>query len=170
MAIREILQFPAEILTRPARRVGRKDLLKVRSLIKDMKETLEDAQGVGLAAPQVGESLRVAIALNVETEQVEVYLNPTVVRAEGEELAEEGCLSFKGLVGLVPRATKVTIKYEDENLRQKRVTLQGLSARIIQHEIDHLNGVTIRETSVVDLYEPKPVEGREIERASHREK
>jgi len=165
MAKRKIVQYPAEILRKPARKVTRADLARVAQLIEDMRDTLEGAQGVGLAAPQVNEDLKVCLALNVETEEVRVYINPVVKRAEGEEIAEEGCLSFDGLVGLVPRATKIWVKYQDEALRSRSAVLEGLSARILQHEIDHLNGVTIKDTSLVELYKPKPAEEQELSRA-----
>ncbi len=158
MAVREIVQYPAEVLTTPARKVGRNKLSSLPQLIQDMKDTLAHAEGVGLAAPQIGVSLRVAIALNIETEKLETYINPTITRMEGEELGEEGCLSFNHLAGLIPRATKIWVKYQDVLLNDRRAVLEGLSARIMQHEIDHLNGVTIKDRSVVELYERKPEE------------
>ncbi len=155
MPARKIIRYPAEILKNSARRVGRKDLTQVRELIRDMLETLADEKGVGLAAPQVGVALRVCVAFDPEIEKTWVFINPSVMREEGEEIDEEGCLSFPGLVGLIPRATKIWVKYHDEDLREKRETFEGLLARIVQHEIDHLNGITIKDTSIVELYEPK---------------
>lgn len=165
MAVREIVQYPAEILRKPARKVTRTDLARLNKVIEDMRDTLESAHGAGLAAPQVNEDLRVCLALKIETEEVRVYINPVIKRAEGEEIGEEGCLSFNGLVGLVPRATRIWVKFQDESLRWHSVVLEGLSARILQHEIDHLNGVTIKDTSIVELYKPKVAEEEKLSRA-----
>ncbi len=160
MAVRNVIQYPAKILMKPVKRVGKKELIDLPALIQDMKDTVEAEKGVGLAAPQIGAPYRVMLAFNLEREQLEVYINPTIVASEGEELGEEGCLSFRGLVGLIPRATKIKVKYCDTSLKENVAVLDGLSARIVQHEIDHLNGITIKDRSVVELYKPK-VEERE---------
>lgn len=152
---RKIREYPDEVLTEPARKVGRKDLESVRQLIEDMADTMDEFGGVGLAANQVGESLRVILARDLEHDETHYYLNPTITRGQGEELDEEGCLSFPELVGLIPRYEKVTVKFQDLELNTYKLELEGLDARIVQHEVDHLNGVTIRDRSTVDLYHKK---------------
>ncbi len=152
---REIRVYPDEILTRQARKVGRKDLEAVRQLVDDMADTMNEYGGVGLAANQVGEALRVILVLDLENGEPHYYLNPTISNGQGEELDEEGCLSFPELVGLIPRYEKVTVKFQDLDLNTYKLELEGLDARIVQHEVDHLNGITIKDRSTVELYRKK---------------
>lgn len=152
---RKIREYPDEILAKPARKVGRKDVEDVRQLVEDMVDTMDEFGGVGLAANQVGESLRVILVRDLEHDETHYYINPTISAGQGEELDEEGCLSFPELVGLIPRYEKVTVKFQDLELNTYKLELEGLDARIVQHEVDHLNGVTIRDRSTVDLYRKK---------------
>ena len=145
----------AAILRRRARPVG-KVTAEVRDLVDTMIAAMRQANGVGLAAPQVGVSQRVFVA-EVE-ERLHVVIDPQIVKMEGEEVGAEGCLSIPGLVADVPRAQRVVLK--GKNRRGRGITLEaeGLLARVIQHEVDHLDGVlfldrvvdraTIREVSV----------------------
>ncbi len=128
----------AGILRRKARPVGRVTR-EVAELIDAMLATMEAAGGLGLAAPQVGESVRVFVA-RVEDRTL-ALADPEVVRAEGEVVDTEGCLSVPGVIAEVPRAASVTVR--GKNRRGRRVTIQadGLLARVIQHEVDHLDGV-----------------------------
>jgi len=128
----------AGILRRKARPVGRVTR-EVTALIDALFATMEAAGGLGLAAPQVGESVRVFVA-RVEDRTV-ALVDPEVVRAEGEVVDTEGCLSVPGVIAEVPRAASITVR--GRNRRGRRVTLQadGLLARVIQHEVDHLDGV-----------------------------
>ncbi len=109
-----------------------------KKLVADMKETLDFTGGVGLAAPQVGASVRVFIAKYAKLK--EVFINPRIVTKSKEtNEGEEGCLSVPGFRGLVQRANEVVIEYLDGKGRKKQATLTGFYARIIQHEYDHLN-------------------------------
>lgn len=144
MAKRKILVVdnPNErrILRAKAKKVSRFDPYLER-LVEDMRETMRAAPGVGLAAPQVGESIRVLVA---EYEDQSVALvNPEIIkRAEEEELGTEGCLSIPGYVGDdVPRAVAITVKARDPKGKEIRVKADGWYARILQHEIDHLDGI-----------------------------
>lgn len=143
MAIRKIVTIggPKEkVLHTRAKKVSRFDATLER-LVADMWETMREAPGVGLAAPQVGESLRVLVA---EYEDQSVALvNPEITKASEEEvLGTEGCLSIPGYVGdNVARATAVTVKARDPHGKEIRVKAEGWFARILQHEIDHLDGV-----------------------------
>ena len=116
-----------------------KDLQK---LLKQMEETLIEVEGLGLAAPQVGESMRVCLArLN---EVITPLINPQITwKSEEEDIAEEGCLSLPGIGVDVPRAKSIVLTYLDcEGDRQER-KLTDMDARVVQHEVDHLDGVLI---------------------------
>ena len=151
----------AAVLRRRAKPVG-KVTADVGRLIEEMIEAMRLANGVGLAAPQVGVSKRLFVA-EVE-ERVHVVVDPQIVKMEGEALATEGCLSIPGWVADVPRAQRVVLK--GKNRRGRGITLdaEGLLARVIQHEVDHLNGVlfldrvvdrsTIREAAATTEVEP----------------
>ncbi len=144
MAKRKILVVdnPNErrILRAKAKKVSRYDAYLER-LVADLWETMREAPGVGLAAPQIGESIRVLVA-EYEDEAV-ALVNPEIIkRSEDEELGTEGCLSIPGYVGDdVARATAITIKARDPKGKEIRVKAQGWFARILQHEIDHLDGI-----------------------------
>ena len=128
------------VLRNKARKVSRIDD-SIRALVKDMIETMREAPGVGLAAPQIGVPLQVAV---VETEKDEVYVlvNPEIVKLEGEHLLDEGCLSVPGYWGKVKRAEKVTVKARDAHGKEVRINAaEGLLGQALQHEIDHLNGM-----------------------------
>ena len=151
----------AAVLRRRAKPVG-KVTADVGRLIEEMIEAMRLANGVGLAAPQVGVSKRLFVA-EVE-ERVHVVVDPQIVKMEGEALATEGCLSIPGWVADVPRSQRVVLK--GKNRRGRGITLdaEGLLARVIQHEVDHLNGVlfldrvvdrsTIREAAATTEVEP----------------
>lgn len=128
------------MLRTKAKRVSRFDT-SLERLINDMWETMREAPGVGLAAPQVGESIRVLVA-EYEDEAV-ALVNPEIIkRSEDEELGTEGCLSIPGYVGDdVARATAITVKARDPKGKEVRLKAEGWFARILQHEIDHLDGV-----------------------------
>ena len=150
MAVLPILTQEAPILRQRAKRVPRVDD-SIRKLIDDMVDTMVAAPGVGLAAPQVGVGLRVAV---IKTDQnLHTLVNPEMVKAEGEQIGMEGCLSVPGYVGEVKRALRVVARGLNRNGRMVRVKGDGLLARAIQHEIDHLDGIlfTDRLTSLGTL-------------------
>ena len=110
------------------------------NLIKDMAETMYADSGVGLAAPQVGVSKRI-ILVDGEEDGLIVLINPMIIKSEGEAVAEEGCLSIPGIYSQVKRASKVTVKALNENGDPIEITKEALTARALQHEIDHLDGI-----------------------------
>ncbi|HEY7036003.1 MAG TPA: peptide deformylase [Thermomicrobiales bacterium] len=120
----------------------------LRKLARDMHETMGQAKGVGLAGPQIGVMRRI-IAVHVpegygDEGQPEVTLslvNPEIVKAQGREVAPEACLSIPGWIGDVPRATRITVKAIDLNNREVRLKAEGILARVLQHEVDHLDGI-----------------------------
>ena len=139
MTVREIRIFPDPILRRKCRVVRRIDD-DVRKLAGDIVETLVDAEGVGLAANQVGVLKRV-IAIHLPEEDPYWLVNPQIIRSEGSREVEEGCLSLPGYVGLVNRSVSVTARALDENGSKWRITAEELLAQALEHEIDHLNGI-----------------------------
>ncbi len=143
MAILPIVKYPEPVLKKRATDVNRVTA-EIRRLIDNMAETMYDAPGVGLAAPQIGKSLRVIVVdpTGEEAKQLIVLVNPEIVSAEGEVIGEEGCLSVPGIRANVKRWAKVRVKGYDP-IKEKTVEIEadGLLARIFQHEIDHLDGM-----------------------------
>lgn len=131
--------LPDPVLRQKAKRV-RIISGSIQKLIGDMIETMRAVSGVGLAAPQVGVPLRV-IVIGMPEEEVKVLINPEVVRRKGERLVDEGCLSVPGYLGEIKRAESITVKGRDRNGKEIRVKADGLLAQVLEHEIDHLNGV-----------------------------
>lgn len=120
----------------------------LRKLAADMHETMDDAPGVGLAGPQIGVMRRIIVVHVAEHEDGEhqpevrmTLLNPEIVRGHGREVAAEGCLSIPHWVGDVPRMASVTVKAIDLNNKPVRIKANGYLARVLQHEVDHLDGI-----------------------------
>ncbi len=128
----------AAVLRRRARpvRVVTRD---VQVLIDQMFQTMHEARGLGLAAPQVGAGRRV-IVVQLENRQL-ALVDPEIQRREGEEVATEACLSIPGLLGDVPRARRVVVRARNRRNRWVTIEADGLLARVLQHEIDHLDGI-----------------------------
>jgi peptide deformylase len=140
MTVRPIVALGNPVLRNTARKVSRFDE-SVRTLVKDMIETMREAPGVGLAAPQIGVPLRVAV-VEAEKDEIHVLVNPEIVKIEGEHILDEGCLSVPGYWGKVTRGEKVTVKARDAYGKEIRiVAAEGLLGQALQHEIDHLNGM-----------------------------
>ncbi len=139
MAILPIRIVPDPILRQKSKRVRIIDG-SIHKLINDMLETMRSAPGVGLSAPQVGVPLRVAVISLPEQEDI-TLINPQIVRRRGERLVDEGCLSIPGYIGQVKRSVSVTIKGRDRNGKEIRIKANDLLAQVLEHEINHLNGV-----------------------------
>jgi peptide deformylase len=154
VAILEILTRDNPRLRIKANRVPRVDD-SVRKLMDDMVETMIAASGVGLAATQVGVSLRV-IVLKVDN-QLYQLANPELIRASGEQVGYEGCLSVPGYIGEVARAQRVVVKALNRHGKEVRIKGEDLLARALQHEIDHLDGVLFVD-KLTSLDTLKPVE------------
>jgi peptide deformylase len=146
----EIVHYPDPILRQKAAPVAEiTDEVVLRA--REMVELMHEARGVGLAAPQVGWSVQLCV-LNPTPEQRGnelVCINPVIAESDGEQVSEEGCLSFPDLKGNVVRAARLTCRFYDLSGERREVAANGLLARIFQHEIDHLNGRLI-----VDLMTP----------------
>ena len=141
----------------------------IQKLIDDMIETMKQAPGVGLAAPQVGVPLRLAV-LDVD-DQITVIVNPEIIKKIGEVELDEGCLSVPGFWGRLNRAERVSVKAQDRNGKDFRIRdAEGLFAQALQHEIDHLDGhLYIDRMETLDkLQRSEPVRKREADAAAAR--
>lgn len=154
-----IVTVPNNILTTPAKRVGKIDK-KIKQIIAQMKSDLVNKQnpkGVGLAATQIGIGLRIFITKPTDQSAIDVFINPRII-ASSTELAEiqrpktgklsirsdkklEGCLSIPNIWGYLKRHKKVTLQFTDENGREQEKEFEGFMATIVQHETDHINGI-----------------------------
>ena len=144
MAKRSILEKEDKTLYKKSRQVTEFNG-RLHQLIDDMRDTLMEAGGVGLAAPQVGVLRNVVIVIetNVENEGDEYIIelvNPEIIQLDGEQSGPEGCLSFPGEYGIVKRPQYVTVRAQDRNGKTFQVEGEGLTARCFCHEIDHLTG------------------------------
>jgi peptide deformylase len=139
MAVLPIVKVPEPVLRIKTKKVRKIDA-SIKKLIDDMIETMHDAPGVGLAANQVGVSLRICV-IHVPGDDVVTLVNPEIVKRSGERVCDgEGCLSLPGYKGAVPRAEKVTVKGLNREGRPVRYTAEDLFAEAIEHELDHLDG------------------------------
>ncbi len=187
MGIRNIVTLPDPVLRRKARSVSVFDK-NLQALIEDMIETMRDAPGVGLAAPQVGVSERLIVVEYAEPPEEEadpadaaqnpagesapppkpikpklyVMVNPEIVKTSAEtELGVEGCLSIPGLVGEVERFSTVQVKGRNRHGQPMKVKAEGWLARIFQHEIDHINGVVFPDRAT-KVWKPEPEEVQDL--------
>ncbi|MGM0897587.1 MAG: peptide deformylase [Bacillota bacterium] len=149
MAIREIVKHPNEVLETPCKTVTEFDR-QLAVLLDDMHETMIEADGVGIAAPQVGISLRVAIVDFQEGQEPIEMINPELALFEGKETDIEGCLSFPGTFGEVERHGRIKIKAQERDGSWYELEAEGYEARAILHEMDHLDGVLF--TSKIEKY------------------
>ena len=140
MALRNIVKDGDPILRKVCRPVEKFDE-RLWSLLDDMAETMHDADGVGIAGPQVGIMRRLCVVDCYDDEGVIELINPEIIESEGEQVGSEGCLSFPGKWGTVKRPMNVTVKAQDRNGNWFEVSGKELKARAFCHEIDHLNGV-----------------------------
>ncbi len=138
MAVLPMVDYTNPVLRQKAKRVSNIDGA-IAQLIDDMVETMHEVEGVGLAAPQVGVPLRIAV-IELPDEETIVLVNPKIVKRSGERQIEEGCLSVPGYRGEIQRSEKVTVKGLDRFGREIRIKGEGLLAQALEHELDHLDG------------------------------
>ena len=146
--MKPVVHIPNTVLTSPAKRIVLFDK-KLAAIIKDMKETLvaaKNPKGVGLAAPQIGLPLRIFVTKPTEKNDIRVFINPEIIDIGTMEKTKEngkleGCLSIPKIWGDVDRASKLTLRYQDETGTEHTETITGFLATIIQHETDHVNGI-----------------------------
>ena len=163
MAIRQVRIAGDSILEKPCRKVEKLNG-RLKDLIGDMFDTMYEENGVGLAAPQVG-VLRQIVVIDTGLEQREphVLINPVITEKEGEQTGSEGCLSLPGKYGTVTRPMRVKVEALDENMEPYVLEGEGLLARAICHECDHLSGHMFTEFVEGDLYEPSELAEEEEE-------
>ena len=157
MAALTIRVVPDPVLRKKSKRVKSIDG-SIQKLITDMTETVHADPGrAGLAAPQVGISLRVVVVCMPKREDI-ALVNPEIVRKKGEELVTEACLSIPGYFGQLKRSKSVTVKGRDHNGKEIRIKAEGRLAQAMQHEIDHLNGILYIDhlESVDELHKVEP--------------
>jgi len=145
MAIREILTYPDKMLRQHTRPVADPTSDKIRQLVQDLADTMYEAPGVGLAAPQIGVLLRVAVTDTRWREEDEgpdlkVWINPEISQREGEAVFEEGCLSIPGIYEDVKRAASITASWYDIEGNHHTADFEDFPAVALQHEFDHLDG------------------------------
>ena len=155
MALRTIITEGDPVLNKICRPVEKFDD-RLHILLDDMKETLAESNGVGLAAPQVGILRRVALVMDAEENVIEL-VNPSIIAEEGEQTGLEGCLSVPGKYGVVTRPMKVTVRAQDRNGNSFEVSGEELTARCFCHELEHLDGHLFVERAD-ELYTPEELD------------
>ena len=160
MALRNIREIGDPILNQRAKEV-REMTPNLRALIEDMVETMRHANGVGLAAPQVG-VLKRLVVIECEEGELHVLINPEIVERDGEQTGYEGCLSVPGKTGIVTRPNHVKVKALNENMEPVTVEGEELPARALCHELDHLDGHLYTEMAE-ELYTNEELEEMQAE-------
>jgi peptide deformylase len=165
MAVRPILTFQHPVLRQKAKKVPRVDT-SIQRLIDDLVETMLDAPGAGLAAPQIGVPLRVCVVKG-DDNQIWGLVNPEMVKHDGVQVGYEGCLSYPGWVGEVSRHETVVVKGRNRRGKEVRIKSTGFTARAFQHELDHLDGILFIDllTNLDTLRRVDELEGEEKEAA-----
>lgn len=155
MAIRKIRELGDEVLTKPCKEVT-KMTLRTKILINDMLDTMYEAMGVGLAAPQVGILKRI-VTIDIGEGPI-VLINPEILETSGEQTGEEGCLSVPGKAGLVTRPNYVKVKALNEDMEEIVLEGEELLARAFCHEIEHLDGKMYVDLVEGGLHDVEPYE------------
>ena len=156
MALRKIVEQGEDCLTKVCRPVTDFNA-RLHQLLDDMSETLAEASGAGLAAPQVGVLRRACLVLDEETEEYLELINPEILDQQGSQEGAEGCLSVPGRYGIVERPQKITIKFQDRTGAERQLELEDFLARAACHETDHLEGKLYLRL-VTRFLEPEEVE------------
>jgi len=160
MALRNIVTDEDPILKKTCRPVG-EVTPRIQMILDDMVETMRDANGVGLAAPQVGIMRRMFVA-EPEPERVYIFVDPEMISLEGEQEGTEGCLSVPGYVGTVKRPEKIVIRGKDRYGKEKEYTFEGFDAVVMCHEFDHLEGILYTDKAT-ELFKAEEMEAEEQE-------
>lgn len=155
--VRKILKLGDETLRKTSKPMQKFDL-RLWLLLRDMADTMYKAEGVGLAAPQVG-ILRRVVVIDVGDGLIEL-INPEIVSSEGEQAGAEGCLSVPGRRGYVVRPNKVTVRAQDRKGKPFEVTGEGLLARALCHEIDHLDGIVYVDKMDHEIFDDEEEAGQ----------
>jgi peptide deformylase len=144
MSIQKIYQYPEAVLRKQTQKIDTFDG-SLAALVEDMAETMYDAPGIGLAAPQIGKSIKLIVVDMSKDKEGEkkfiAMINPEIIAHEGTQIDEEGCLSVPELTANVKRYLKITVAYQDVQGQTHEISTQDRFAVVLQHEIDHLNGI-----------------------------
>jgi peptide deformylase len=144
MSIQKIYQYPEPVLRQETEKIDSFDSTLAK-LVEDMAETMYDAPGIGLAAPQIGKSIKLIVVDTSEDrdgeKKYQALVNPEIVAHEGSQVDEEGCLSVPELTANVTRYQKITVSYQDLQGQPHELSTEDRFAVVLQHEIDHLNGI-----------------------------
>jgi peptide deformylase len=153
MSLLKIVHYPEPVLLTVGKPVGEDEFNEeLKKLVEDMFETMYDAQGVGLAAPQVGVSKRLFVMdVPVEDEKSNkiALINPEIIVQEGEQVGDEGCLSFPGIYTTVRREARTVVRYRDVFGKEQELDCTDLSARCVLHETDHCDGIVFLDRMTV---------------------
>ena len=155
MSIKKVVKYGENSLREPSKEVH-KVSQKIKNLVQDMLDTMYQQNGVGLAAPQIGENLRIfVIDVSTQNEPLnpQIFINPKIIKKSGAVVSYEGCLSFPNEFGKVVRPTEVVVEFYDREAKKVKLKAKDLLAQAVCHEVDHLNGVLF-----VDLVEPGTLE------------
>jgi len=137
----KIIKYPNSILRKTAEKVVSFDD-KIKKISEEMYKIMKESEGIGLAGPQVNIDKRIIIVGNLSNGEYNLYINPEITSSsDSKEISEEGCLSLPDIFGLVKRSKKIYLKYNDLKGNKVKEKIKGLKAVVIQHEIDHLNGI-----------------------------
>jgi peptide deformylase len=143
MSLKDILIYPEKRLRKKSQTVEKIDK-KIQKLLDDLTDTMYNAPGVGLAAPQIGENVRVLV-VDISTKEEENTLleliNPAITDSSGTQKSEEGCLSVPGFYGNITRKKKITVEAVNRDDEKFKIEAEDILARVLQHEIDHLDGI-----------------------------
>jgi peptide deformylase len=150
--ILDVVKEPNEILHKKAAPIT-EITDELEQLANDMYETMVESDGVGIAAPQVGKSIRLAVVQVDEDDDTFVMINPKIIEREGENIDIEGCLSIPHVFGTVKRADKIVVRYVDLDGMEIELEAYDFLARAIQHEIDHLDGILFTEKMIDEISE-----------------
>ena len=164
MSRKKILHIGEPLLRAVSHPVKKFDL-RLAMIVRDMGETMYGSNGVGLAAPQIGLMRRLVVIDTYDDEGLRVFVNPEITAVEGEVALTEGCLSVPGRRGCVTRPEKVTVHFQDVKGNQHKLSADGLLARALQHEIDHLNGVLYVDLMDYEVFEAEEDEEPEASEA-----
>ncbi len=166
MALRTIREYGDDVLARPCKEI-KEVTPRIRELVEDMLETMYDANGVGLAAPQVGILKRlVVIDVSPEADDPIIMINPVILETDGEQTGYEGCLSLPGKSGVVTRPNYVKAKAFDLDMNEYVVEGEELLARAICHELDHLDGHMYVEKVEGDLVDNEELAAQQEEESA----
>jgi len=152
--IMELIYYPNPLLLAPTKEIKAKDYPDLRDKVREMFEIMYKSKGIGLAAPQVAWSVQLClINPTLDPKDELILINPKILSGEGNAVCEEGCLSFPGIYGKIRRYEQIKVQYEDLDFKPHLLECSDMTARVIQHEVDHLDNVLlVHRMSKIDKF------------------